>query len=384
MFKYPVYQPSLTGNEKKYVNECLDSTWISSKGKFVSEFEQFFKSHIGVRHASTVSNGTVALHLALIVLGIGPDAEVIVPTLTYIASVNAIAYTGATPVFCDSLKNTWQMDPDDVRRNITPRTKAIMAVHLYGQPCEMDELLKIAREHNLFLVEDCAEAFGSLYKGRHVGTFGDVSTFSFFGNKTITTGEGGMVVTNDETLHDRVVHYKGQGLAKHREYWHDVIGYNYRMTNICAAIGLAQLEQASYFIAKKRQIAGWYKRGFKNIPVEFHDEIGDVVHSYWMCSILVPDAADRDPLRDMLRDHGIETRPVFYPVHSMPMYAQRFQRLPIAESIAWRGINLPSYPSLEEKSVTEICAVIAAYFHVKTPLTDAGNEIPNAESSQKK
>jgi perosamine synthetase len=362
MFKYPVYQPSLTGNEKKYVNECLDSTWISSKGKFIAEFEDSFKSYIGARHAATVSNGTVAIHLALLALGIGPEAEVIVPTLTYVASVNAIAYTGATPVFCDSLKSTWQMDPDDVRRKITPHTRAILAVHLYGQPCEMEELVKIAREHNLFLVEDCAEAFGTHYKGRHVGTFGDIGTFSFFGNKTITTGEGGMVVTDDDTLHDRMTHFKGQGLAKYREYWHDVIGYNYRMTNICAAIGLAQLERADSVIGQKRQIAEWYKRELKEYPLTFQEETGDVQHSYWMVSILVPDAADRDPLRNALRQQSIETRPVFYPVHSMPMYSSAYQRHPVAESLGWRGINLPSYPALDEVSVKEICSVIRGHF----------------------
>ena len=362
MFKYPVYQPSLTGNEKKYVNECLDSTWISSKGKFIAEFEDSFKSYIGARHAATVSNGTVAIHLALLALGIGPEAEVIVPTLTYVASVNAIAYTGATPVFCDSLKSTWQMDPDDVRRKITPHTRAILAVHLYGQPCEMEELVKIAREHNLFLVEDCAEAFGTYYKGRHVGTFGDIGTFSFFGNKTITTGEGGMVVTDDDTLYDRMTHFKGQGLAKYREYWHDVIGYNYRMTNICAAIGLAQLERADSVIGQKRQIAEWYKRELKEYPLTFQEETGDVQHSYWMVSILVPDAADRDPLRNALRQQSIETRPVFYPVHSMPMYSSAYQRHPVAESLGWRGINLPSYPALDEVSVKEICSVIRDHF----------------------
>lgn len=345
------------------MNECLDSTWISSKGKFIAEFEEGFKSYTGARHAATVTNGTLAVHLALLALGIGPDAEVIVPTLTYVASVNAIAYTGATPVFCDSLTKTWQMDPDDVRRKITSRTRAILAVHLYGQPCEMDELMKIAREHDLFLVEDCAESFGSLYKGRHVGTFGDIGTFSFFGNKTITTGEGGMVVTNDDTLHDRMTHFKGQGLAKHREYWHDVIGYNYRMTNICAAIGLAQLERADDLIVKKRQIAEWYRFHLDGSPVILHEESGDVRHSYWMVSMLVPDPADRNPLRDALREQGVETRPVFYPVHSMPMYSSAFQRHPVAENLGWRGINLPSYPGLDEPSVKEICSVIKDYFN---------------------
>ncbi len=179
----------------------------------------------------------------------------IVPTLTYIASVNAIVYAGATPIFVDSLPRTWQMDPDDVRRNVNSKTRAIMAVHLYGQSCDMQALSDIAREHRLFLVEDCAEALGTQFAGKHVGTFGDISTFSFFGNKTITTGEGGMVVTNDMTLDRRARHFKGQGLAEHREYWHDVIGFNYRMTNVAAAIGLAQLERAEEFIRRKREIA---------------------------------------------------------------------------------------------------------------------------------
>lgn len=362
MYKIPVYKPSLTGNEKAYVNECLDSTWISSKGKFVVEFEREFASYLGVHYAASVCNGTVALHLALVALGIGPDAEVIVPTLTYIASVNAITYTGARPVFVDSIESTWQMDPADVRRKITPSTRAILAVHLYGHPCEMEELKRIAKEHDLFLLEDCAESFGSLYEGQHTGTFGDVATFSFFGNKTITTGEGGMVVTNDATLYDRMVHFRGQGLAKHREYWHDVIGYNYRMTNICAAIGLAQLEQADIFLARKRQIAEWYQRELESVPVRLHCESREVKHSYWMCSILVPEPSDREPLREMLAQAGIETRPVFYPVHSMPMYSQQFQRHPVAEGLGWRGINLPSYPGLSRADVSQICSVIRAYF----------------------
>jgi perosamine synthetase len=356
--KIPVYQPSLTGNEKKYVMECLDSTWISSKGKFIASFEEGFSKYIEIKHATTVSNGTVAVHLALIALGIGPGDEVIVPTLTYIASVNAIAYTGATPVFVDSLADTWQIDPEDVKRKITPSTKAIMAVHLYGHSCDMDALSAIAKESGLFLIEDCAEAIGSRYKGKHVGTFGDISTFSFFGNKTITTGEGGMVVTNDATLHDRSVHYKGQGLAKHRQYWHDVIGYNFRMTNICAAIGVAQLEQVETFIKQKRQVAAWYKKYLTNPEITFHGEPDGIFHTYWMCSVLVNDSEKRDPLRDALAEKGVETRPLFFPVHTMPMYSQKYQRHPVAEYLGWRGVNLPSYPGLKEEQVKMICDTI--------------------------
>jgi perosamine synthetase len=361
MYKYPVYQPSLTGNEKKYVNECLDSTWISSKGKFIKLFEDEFSKFINIRHATSVSNGTVAIHLALVALGIGPGDEVIVPTLTYIASVNAIAYTGATPVFVDSIKESWQMDPEDVEKKITPRTKAVMAVHLYGHACDMDALVAICKNNQLFLIEDCAEAIGGTYKGKHVGTFGDIATFSFFGNKTITTGEGGMVVSNDETLFDRSVHFKGQGLAKHRQYWHDVIGYNYRMTNICAAIGLAQLEQVNYFVDRKREIAAVYKNALKDSSIEFHKEQKDVVHAYWMCSILVREASQRDSLRNHLESNGVETRPLFYPAHTMPMYSQKFQKHSVAEDLGWRGINLPSYPSLRNEEVEEICSLIKQF-----------------------
>lgn len=360
--KIPIYRPSLNGNETLYVNKCLDSTWISSKGDFIPEFENRFADYTGVKHATSVCNGTVALHLALLALGIGHGDEVIVPTLTYISSVNAISYTGATPIFIDSLEETWQMDPMDVRRKITNRTRAIMVVHLYGHPCDMDALMDIAKERSLFLIEDCAEAFGALYKGRHVGGFGDIATYSFFGNKTITTGEGGMVVTNDETLFDRSLHFKGQGLAKHRQYWHDVIGYNYRMTNICAAIGLAQLERADSLLARKREIAGFYREHLRGLPISFHDETLGVRHSFWMCSILVDNPTKREPLREAMERAGIETRPLFYPIHTMPMYATKFQRHPTAESLGWRGINLPSWPGLSSEQTGFICDTISRYF----------------------
>lgn len=360
-YKFPVYQPSLNGNEKKYVLDCLDTTWISSKGKYVTEFEKQFAGFTGVKHATTVSNGTVAIHLALLALGIGPGDEVIVPTLTYIASVNAIVYCGATPIFVDSLLDSWQIDPEDVQKKITPNTRAVMAVHLYGQMCDLSALAKICNENSIFLIEDCAEATGSYYKGKHAGSFGDIATFSFYGNKTITTGEGGMVITNDETLYDRAVHFKGQGLAQHRQYWHDVVGYNYRMTNICAAIGLAQLENIDQVLIKKKNIAKWYNA---NLPsnVVFHQEMAETIHSYWMCSILVENPIDREPLRNLLAEKSIETRPLFYPVHTMPMYATKYQKHPIAENLGWRGLNLPSYPGLKEEDIIEICGVVKDYF----------------------
>lgn len=362
MFKIPLYQPSLDGNEKTYVNDCLESNWISSKGKYITEFEKKFAEYIGARYAGAVANGTVALHLSLVAMGVGQGDEVIVPTLTFVACANAVVYTGASPVFVDSLENTWQMDPDEVRRKITTKTRAIIAVHLYGHPCEIDELAAIAKEHDLYLLEDCAEALGARYKNRLVGGFGDMSIFSFYGNKTITTGEGGMVVTNNETLYDRAVRFRGQGLAKNRQYWHEILGYNYRMTNISAAIGLAQLERLEHFISKKRRIAEWYREELKESPVQFHDATGQVMHSYWMCSILVPEPRQRDELRDYLAGKGIETRPMFYPIHTLPCYAPKFGRHKVAENLGWRGINLPSWPGLDKKQVDFICQSIFDFF----------------------
>jgi len=362
--RIPVYRPSLAGREKEYVADCLDSTWISSKGKYIALFEERFAAATGVRHAATVANGTVALHSALAAIGVGPGDEVIVPSLTYIASVNAVAYTGATPVFADSLEGTWQLDPEDVRSRATPRTKAVMAVHLYGHPCDMDALGAVARERGLLVVEDCAEAFGSRWRGAHVGGFGAIATYSFFGNKTITTGEGGMVVTNDRALHEKVIRLKGQGLAEGREYWHDIVGYNYRMTNVCAAIGCAQLERAGELIAKKRRIAAWYAEGLAGLPLDVHRESEGTFHSWWMCSALLDDPALRDPLRARLMEEGgVETRPFFYPVHTMPMYAGAAPlRLPVAESLAARGINLPSWPGLEREQVDGTCAIVRRFF----------------------
>ncbi|HVK93767.1 MAG TPA: DegT/DnrJ/EryC1/StrS aminotransferase family protein [Noviherbaspirillum sp.] len=357
----PVYKPYLTGREKEYVNRCLDSTWISSKGEFISLFENRFANYIQAEHATSVCNGTVALHLALAALGLAPGDEVIVPTLTYVASVNAIVQTGALPVFVDSLESTWQIDPEDVRRKITRRTKAVMAVHLYGLPCEMETLTRICKEFDLYLIEDCAEAFGTYYRGQHVGTFGDISTFSFFGNKTITTGEGGMVVTRTQALLDKAYHLKTQGVSPVREYWHDVVAYNYRMTNICAAIGLAQLEQADDIIWKKREIAAWYRKALAGLPLTTHDEIDGTRHSYWMCSLVLDHAEERQPLRDYLKECGVETRPLFHPVHTLPPYAAR-EAFPVAEALSARGVNLPSYPSLTHSEVNDVCGLIRQFY----------------------
>ncbi len=361
-YSIPIYKPSITEIEKKYVNDCLDSEWISSKGKYVDLFEKSFADRTEIKYSTSVCNGTTALHLALLSLGIGSDDEVIVPTFTYVASVNSIVYCGATPIFVDSLEDTWQIDPEDILKKITPKTKAIMVVHLYGQSCDMDKICQIAKDNNLFLIEDCAEAFGTYYKGKHVGSFGDISTYSFFGNKTITAGEGGMVVTNNESLYRRAVHLKGQGLAYHRQYWHDVVGYNYRMTNIACAIGQAQLERSDELLSKKRKIAEYYNTVFEGTHIQIQKEQLDTVNSYWMNSVILDcNQEQRDQFRDFLRDRGIDTRPLFYPVHTMPMYSKKYEMHKVAEDISGRGFNIPSYPDLTIEELDYISNTILSY-----------------------
>jgi perosamine synthetase len=356
----PVYQPDLSGNEQNYVMECLETTWISSKGRFIDEFEKAFAGRVSQNvFAASVCNGTVALHLALHCLGVGPGDEVIVPTFTYIASVNTIAQTGAKPVFAECDKKTWLLDPSDVKRRLTPRTKAIMPVHLYGSACDMPALTAIAEKPGIKVIEDCAEAFGTTLGGRHVGTFGDVGTFSFFGNKTITTGEGGMVVSTNHDLLEEMRIVKGQGMSPTRRYWHDRLGFNYRMTNIEAAIGLAQIERLDDVLARKRQVASLYRERLRSLPVTFQHVPENVVSSEWLFSLLLPDAARRESVMAYLAERHIETRPVFHCAHLMPMYCETEVSFPVSEDIAARGISLPSYPGLSVSDIDRICETLA-------------------------
>lgn len=355
----PLYRPDLSGNERRYVLECLDSTWISSNGNFVGRFEKEFARAVDIPHAVTVTNGTVALHLALHGLGIGPGDEVIVPTFTYIASVNTIVQTGAKPVFVDSLASDWLLDPDEVERKITARTKAVMAVHLYGAICDMGSLQKIAARRNLLLVEDCAEALGATLAGRHAGTFGDVACFSFYGNKTVTTGEGGMVATKNAALAERLRFLKNQGQDPQRRYWHTELGFNYRMTNICAAIGLAQIERLAAIVARKRAIADLYRGLLGNSPVACQKPNAAVASSEWLFSVLLPEGIERDRVAGFLADNGVETRPVFHCAHQMPMYLSR-ELFPKAEEISRRGISLPSFPGLRDSDIEGIVDLLKA------------------------
>ncbi|CCM79557.1 DegT/DnrJ/EryC1/StrS family aminotransferase [Rhizobium mesoamericanum] len=362
MSRIPIYEPQLGGNVSTYVNECLSTGWISSRGQFISKFEEAFARYVGAEASTTVSNGTVAIHLALEALGIGLGDEVIVPSFTYIASVNTILQTGARPIFVDSLDATLQVDPVLIEAAITPRTKAVMVVHLYGHPCDMDAIVEICQRRGLLLVEDCAEAFGTRWRGQHVGTFGDAATFSFFGNKTITTGEGGMVLARDHGVMEKCRRLKSQGVSPTREYWHDMLAFNYRMTNIQAAIGLAQLELAEDFLQRKSAIAQYYRLRFDGLPARTHVPLGDVTHSYWMCSLIVDQPEVRDSLRSHLNERNIETRPFFPMAHLMP-HCRTDQVLPIGESLSARGMNLPSYPGLSDEQLDHICGSVCEFFH---------------------
>ena len=319
--KISVYKPFLAPNVKKYINECLDSNWISSKGNFINKFEDKFCDFLNVPYATSVSNGTVALHVAMLALGIKKGDEVIVPDFTYIASVNAIAYVGAKPILVDANIKTWNIDTSLIAERITDKTKAIMAVHLYGNPCNMKKIKELCDKYNLFLIEDAAEAFGSKYQDSYCGSFGDISTFSFFGNKTITTGEGGMVVANNSDLDERVKLLKNQAVSQTKEYWHEEIGFNYRMTNIQAAIGLAQLEQGQNTLDKKSELANNYMSALEMLPISFQILEKNGFSSFWMVSIIVENNTIRNNLRKHLFKNGVETRPFFHPASEMPVFS---------------------------------------------------------------
>jgi len=353
----PVYQPHIGDTEKKYTLDAVESTWVSSRGKYLDRFESEFADYVGAKDGIATCNGTVALHLLLAALGVGPGDEVIVPTFTYVASVNAITYTGATPVFVDCHPEYWNLDPELIEKRITANTKAIMVVHLYGHPADMDPIMEISRAHGIPVVEDAAEAHGAEYRGRRVGCIGMAGSYSFFGNKIITTGEGGMVVTNNVKLAESCRHLRGQGVSPTRTCWHDVIGFNYRMTNIAAAIGCAQLERISSTISRKREIAKRYEAALSGLPgIVMQTEMPWATNVYWMVSILVANGL-RDALMQHLQDNGVETRPFFYPAHTLPMYRSEGS-FPVSERIAASGINLPSFPDLTDEQVDSICRLV--------------------------
>jgi perosamine synthetase len=358
----PVAEPDLRGNELKYVTDCVVSEWVSSLGKYVGAFEEGMAKLCQRRYSASTSNGTTALHLALAVLGIGPGDEVIVPTLTFVATANVVSYTGATPVFADCEPDYWQLDPDKLEALITPRTKAIIPVDLYGHPVDMDAILAVAQRHGLYVIEDAAEAHGALYKGRPCGSLGDMSCFSFYGNKVITTGEGGVLLTDNPAWDDRARLLRDHAMSRTERYFHPEIGYNYRLTNIQAALGVAQLERIEEFIAAKRRNAALYQERLAGVPgITPAPEAPWARNVYWMYSILVGKEypLSRDELMRQLKARGVDTRPFFHCIHTMPCH-QRDDTLPVAEDLAARGINLPSSTKLTEEQIDYVCAQIAA------------------------
>ena len=363
--KIPVAAPALIGNERKYVLDCLETSWISSNGEYIGRFEKAFAEFCGTRSALACANGTVALHVALLGLGVQAGDEVIVPSLTYVATANAVSYCGATPVLVDSEPVTWNMDPSQIDALITPRTKGIIVVHLFGHPVDMDPVMEIAEQHGLFVLEDAAEAHGAEYKGRRVGSIGHAATFSFYGNKIITTGEGGMVVTNDDALAARVRQLKGQGMQPGSRYWFPVVGYNYRMTNIEAAIGLAQLEDIDWHLARRRENAEWYFEFLKDCDrVRLQPEMPWARNVYWINSVVLDESVPlgRDEVMEALADQGIESRPFFYPMHVLPIYQGIAgpAGYPVADALSSRGINLPSSANLTREDVRYVSECLTA------------------------
>lgn len=353
---YPVYKPSITELESKYVNDCLASTWISSKGEYISKFESSIRSYIGIKHAITTFNGTVALHLALLACNIIEGDEVIIPDFTYIATANAVRYTGAEVIPVDVSRRTWNITLKHIIPYVTPRTKVIIVTDIYGTPpSDIDTIKKYCQENNIYLIDDSAESLGAEYKGRKSGALADISIFSFFGNKTITTGEGGMILTESDKFAESIRRLKNQGNSENIRYYHDILGYNYRMTNIQAAIGFAQMQRIDNILERKRNIYNQYKAMLHEL-VEFQYIPEHINSSYWMVSFLLKDKIERDSLSEELKLKGIETRPFFYPVHQMPFYQSRQNRTSIL--LSQTGINVPSYPDLSEQDVNYICKSI--------------------------
>jgi perosamine synthetase len=360
----PVCEPTLAGNELKYVTQAIETNWISSAGSFIRDFEARFAAACNTKYGIACANGTVAMHLALATLGLEPGDEVIIPAFTMIATANAVTYCGATPVLVDMEPHYWQMDVNQLADKITPRTRAIVPVHIYGHPTDMDPLLELAQRHGIHVIEDSAEAHGGEYKGRRCGSLGDAAGFSFYGNKIITTGEGGMVTTNNREIARLAWNLRDHAFSHERHFWHKFVGFNYRMTNLQAAVGLAQVEQMENFIASRRRNAAEYTARLQDIPgIIPPPQAPWAKNVYWMYGVLVDEEAygmNRDQLRKVLAEHGIETRTFFIPMHLQPVYWQQFkgQRYPVAEELCKRGFYLPSASSLTLGEIEYITGVI--------------------------
>ncbi len=369
MTRIPVAIPDLSGNEEKYVVDAIRSTWISSTGPYIQRFEREFAELCGTNTAISVSNGTVALHLALLALDVRPGDEVLVPSLTYIATANAVRYVGAEPVFVDVDPNTWCIDPNLLEENITRRTKGIIAVHLYGHPADMDAINHIAAVHGLWVVEDAAEAHLARYKGRLVGSLASMATFSFYGNKIFTSGEGGAITLSDKQMAVRIRTLRGQGVDPQRRYFFPITGYNFRMTNVACAFLCAQLERREQILERRKWVYGQYRDRLAGIPgIQFQPVADWAEPARWLFCVTVNSAeygCSRNELMNLLDQEGIETRPFFIPLHRLPPFREesrkRGERLPVTDLLGDSGINLPTYNELSEDDIDKVARSIRAF-----------------------
>ena len=356
----PVSKPVISEKEISYVLDALQSGWVSSLGKYIDEFEKQFAIFCGVDHAIAVSNGTAALHLSLLGYGVGAGDEVIVPDFTFVATANAVKYVGAIPVFADIDEKTLCIDPEKIEKLITPKTKAIIPVHLFGHPADMTRINEIANKYNLVVIEDAAEAHGAKVNGKKVGSLGNCGTFSLYANKVITSGEGGFITTNDAELSKKLRLLLDHAMCKNKRYWHDMVGYNYRMTNLQAALGLAQLEQIDSFIRRRKEIFELYREqlsGIKNIKLNYKADWAEP--NYWMVCLEFLDFNEekRNAIMISLKEMNIDSRPFFYPLSDMPMY-KGLTNTPVTHKVSARGINLPTFTSMENDSIKYICNAV--------------------------
>ena len=348
----PILSPSLNGNEVNYLNDCITTNWISSKGKYVSKFEKIFEEIHHNYYALAVSSGTTALHLGLLAMGIKSGDEVIVPDSTFAATINSVIYCDAKPVICEINSISWCIDVNEIRSLISSKTKAIIPVHLYGQPANMSEIMKIAKEHNLFVLEDCAESIGSKIGKKRVGTYGDCAAFSFFGNKTITTGEGGMILFRNKKNYEFGKLLRDHGMSRDKKYWHEIVGFNYRMTNLQAAVGVAQMERFEEIIQGKREIFDFYNanllylKGITKMPLDSFE----FYNSSWLYTLILDAKINRNKLINDLNQLGIELRPTFCSLSEMPPYKNYKKSLNLENSklLSKNGISLPSSPTLNK------------------------------------
>lgn len=362
----PISQPSITQLEIDYVTDVLKSGWVSSLGEYITKFEESFAAYCGTKYALTTSSGTTGIHLALATYGIKAGDEVIVPDLTFVATANAVAYTGAKVVLVDIEEDTLCIDPVQIEKAITEKTKAIIPVHLYGHPANMIAINQLAQQYSILVLEDAAEAHGAEINGQKVGSLGNCGIFSFYGNKMITSGEGGMITTNDEEFYQKAKYLRDHAMSRSKRYWHDDLGYNYRITNMQAALGFAQLERIDEFINKRVEIFSQYQKNLLDIPgIKLNFTANTVANIYWLICLEIEGYTEtnRNNLMEALSLNGIDTRPYFYPISDLPMYKNEQISTPITHKVYQRGINLPSHFALTNQEIDYICSSIRAYLN---------------------